>query len=441
MRGRALDVVAAWKEALLVAALAAVAWSARGLPRARFADVLAASYAVDRPRVRPHSAGAPGRGGDHPRGAPRAPPPPASGRRIRARPPRLGHVGGAISARRRRRRVGCRRRGRRARRPRGPLPAGLARLRCPRLVSGAARARLRGPLGASGELGLQHRGRGEPDSAPRLDAALPARERVRPRGRAALRRLQAAQGVVVAARAAPVRRAAVHAHAGGARRARRRARRARARPAPARAGRPRGRVDRGGGGVPRRVPVDRAVDELHRRRSSSGCARTPSGSRARARTRSRAPSPRRRATGATSGTGYGPSSSTRRDTGWGMPGSSPRGPGWRSRPASPRTPSSASTTGVAGLAAFLLWSLALLVGLLRREAWLGAAFAAVLLLGLQTDVIGVHWLAVTVWAAAGIAVSPRRTPPATAPPEEPTELAQPEERPAGRGGCESPARW
>ena len=45
--------------------------------------------------------------------------------------------------------------------------------------------------------------------------------------------------------------------------------------------------------------------------------------------------------------------------------------------------------------------------LLKREAWVGAAFAAVLLLGLQTDVIGVHWLAVGLWAAAGIGVSPR----------------------------------
>ncbi len=60
--------------------------------------------------------------------------------------------------------------------------------------------------------------------------------------------------------------------------------------------------------------------------------------------------------------------------------------------------------GVAGLAAFVLWSLALLVGLWRREAWLAAAFAAVLLLGLQTDVIGVHWIAVVVWAAVGIAL-------------------------------------
>ncbi len=62
--------------------------------------------------------------------------------------------------------------------------------------------------------------------------------------------------------------------------------------------------------------------------------------------------------------------------------------------------------GIAGMAAFVLWSLVLLAGLLRREAWVGAAFAAVLLLGLQTDVIGVHWLAVAVWAAAGIAISP-----------------------------------
>ena len=43
-------------------------------------------------------------------------------------------------------------------------------------------------------------------------------------------------------------------------------------------------------------------------------------------------------------------------------------------------------------------------GLWRREAWLVAAFATVLLLGLQTDVIGIHWLAFTVWAAAGLAL-------------------------------------
>lgn len=65
--------------------------------------------------------------------------------------------------------------------------------------------------------------------------------------------------------------------------------------------------------------------------------------------------------------------------------------------------------GIAGLVAFVLWSLALLRGLWRREAWLAAGFATVLVLGLQTDVIGVHWIAVAVWAAAGIAVTPRTT--------------------------------
>jgi hypothetical protein len=64
--------------------------------------------------------------------------------------------------------------------------------------------------------------------------------------------------------------------------------------------------------------------------------------------------------------------------------------------------------GLAGLVAFVLWSLAILAGLWRREAWLTAAFAAVLLLALQTDVIGVHWLAFTVWAAAGLALGLRR---------------------------------
>ena len=60
--------------------------------------------------------------------------------------------------------------------------------------------------------------------------------------------------------------------------------------------------------------------------------------------------------------------------------------------------------GVAGAVAFILWALAVLVGLWRREAWLVAAFATVLALGLQTDVIGIHWLAFTIWAAAGLAL-------------------------------------
>ena len=61
--------------------------------------------------------------------------------------------------------------------------------------------------------------------------------------------------------------------------------------------------------------------------------------------------------------------------------------------------------GLVGLAAFMLWSLALLLALVRREPWVAAAFAVVLLLGLQTDVIGIHWLAAAVWGATGIAIS------------------------------------
>jgi hypothetical protein len=57
--------------------------------------------------------------------------------------------------------------------------------------------------------------------------------------------------------------------------------------------------------------------------------------------------------------------------------------------------------GVLGALAFIAWSLALLRVTLVRRPWLGAAFAAVLFLGLQTDVIGVPWIAVTVWALAG----------------------------------------
>jgi hypothetical protein len=83
--------------------------------------------------------------------------------------------------------------------------------------------------------------------------------------------------------------------------------------------------------------------------------------------------------------------------------------------------------GVAGAAAFVLWSLAVLAGLWRREAWVAAAFAAVLLLGLQTDIIGVHWIAFTVWFAAGLAlgVSPQA-------PAGEEEASSPE---AGKGGA------
>jgi hypothetical protein len=84
--------------------------------------------------------------------------------------------------------------------------------------------------------------------------------------------------------------------------------------------------------------------------------------------------------------------------------------------------------GIAGLVAFCLWNLTVLAGLWRREAWLAAAFATVLLIALQTDVIGIHWLAFTIWVAAGWTLGlPRRDreDPESAPLLEPPSSADP----------------
>jgi hypothetical protein len=66
--------------------------------------------------------------------------------------------------------------------------------------------------------------------------------------------------------------------------------------------------------------------------------------------------------------------------------------------------------GILGALAFAAWSLVLLRGALAGVAWLGAAFAAVLFLGLQTDIIGVPWIAVAVWALAADALRAGRRP-------------------------------
>jgi len=57
--------------------------------------------------------------------------------------------------------------------------------------------------------------------------------------------------------------------------------------------------------------------------------------------------------------------------------------------------------GLLGMLVFIAWNLSLLRRTLPRAPWLGAALAAVLALGIQTDVIGVHWLAFVLWALAG----------------------------------------
>jgi hypothetical protein len=61
-------------------------------------------------------------------------------------------------------------------------------------------------------------------------------------------------------------------------------------------------------------------------------------------------------------------------------------------------------TGIVGLAAFVAWLVAVLAGLWRRSAWLSAAWVAMLAIGVQTDVIGVHWIAYVLFALAGVAI-------------------------------------
>ena len=60
--------------------------------------------------------------------------------------------------------------------------------------------------------------------------------------------------------------------------------------------------------------------------------------------------------------------------------------------------------GIVGLVAFVAWLVAVLAGLWRRSAWLSAAWAAMLAIGVQTDVIGVHWIAYVLFALAGAAI-------------------------------------
>ena len=61
-------------------------------------------------------------------------------------------------------------------------------------------------------------------------------------------------------------------------------------------------------------------------------------------------------------------------------------------------------TGLLGALVFVAWSLLLLRWALSCWTWVGASLAAVLALGLQTDVIGVPWLAYVLWAVAGACV-------------------------------------
>jgi O-antigen ligase len=62
--------------------------------------------------------------------------------------------------------------------------------------------------------------------------------------------------------------------------------------------------------------------------------------------------------------------------------------------------------GVLGTLLFVAWSLAILVALWRASAArTAAAFAAVLVLAVQTDVFGDPWIAFSIWGLAGLVLS------------------------------------
>ena len=64
-----------------------------------------------------------------------------------------------------------------------------------------------------------------------------------------------------------------------------------------------------------------------------------------------------------------------------------------------------SDAGIVGALLFIAWSLVLLWFVLPCIAWIGASFVAVLALALQTDVLGVPWLAYVLWILGGSVVS------------------------------------
>ncbi|MGI8499514.1 MAG: hypothetical protein ACR2OG_18235, partial [Gemmatimonadaceae bacterium] len=69
--------------------------------------------------------------------------------------------------------------------------------------------------------------------------------------------------------------------------------------------------------------------------------------------------------------------------------------------------------GLLGALVFIAWNLALLQGLLRRARGrevaataVAASLVAVLALAVQTDVLGVPWLALCLWWVAGSVLRP-----------------------------------
>ena len=141
-----------------------------------------------------------------------------------------------------------------------------------------------------------------------------------------------------------------------------------------------------------------------RRRSSSSSARTPSSRATRAATRSEAARLRRESHWRNLRDGVRVVIEHPQGHGLGNAGVVAKRTGVEIKAGESTYTELGVDAGIAGMLAFVLWNVALLAGLWRREAWLAAALATVLVIGLQTDVIGIHWIAFTVWVAAGLAL-------------------------------------
>jgi hypothetical protein len=63
-------------------------------------------------------------------------------------------------------------------------------------------------------------------------------------------------------------------------------------------------------------------------------------------------------------------------------------------------------TGIVGTLLWIAWNLAVFLGLLRSAPVVAAAFAAALVLAVQTDVIGDPWMAYVLWTLAGLSLRP-----------------------------------
>ena len=156
------------------------------------------------------------------------------------------------------------------------------------------------------------------------------------------------------------------------------------------------------------LPADRAGRELHGGRAEGAAADGARGGRRPRRRRQRGRGREHLAsTSRASAPASRRSSTTRRATGPATPARPRPAPASRSRRASRPTPSSASTPGSwAGCCSSPgRWRCS--GGWCAATAWLGAAMVAMLALGLQTDIIGVPWLVYLLWPLAGWRVSQR----------------------------------